>query len=55
MLHSYRNPTRVFDLDNVTVLIGAAQDGTMLEVGLAEAEGIEFIVHAMSARETFLR
>lgn len=40
---------------DLTMLIGAAQDGTMLEVGVAEAEGIEFIVHAMPAREKFLR
>ena len=38
---------------DLTMLIGAAQDGTMLEV--AEAEGIEFIVHAMPASEKFLR
>jgi hypothetical protein len=27
----------------------------LLEVGLAEAEGIEFIVHAMPARSKFVR
>jgi len=27
----------------------------MLEVGVATADGVEFIVHAMAAREKFLR
>lgn len=38
MLHAYRNPIRVFELDD-----------------LGGAEGIEFIVHAMPARDKFLR
>ncbi len=55
MLHAYRNPLRVFELDDLTMLIGADAAGRMLEIGLATAEGIEFIVHAMPAREKFLR
>lgn len=50
MLHAYRNPTRVFELDDLIMLIGGDESGRMLEVGIAEAEGIEFIVHAMPAR-----
>ena len=46
MLHAYRHPTRVFDLDDLTMLIGAATDGRLLEIGVTDAEGIEFIVHA---------
>lgn len=45
MLHAYRHPIRVF---------GADTAGRMLEVGVAESEGIEFIVHAMPARAKFL-
>jgi len=37
------------------MLIGADEAGRMLEIGMATAEGIEFIVHAMPAREKFLR
>ena len=48
MLHAYRNPIRVFDLDDLIILVGAGVDGGVLEVGVAEAEEIEFIVHAMS-------
>lgn len=54
MLHAYRNPTRVFDLDGLTMLIGPDTAARMLEIGVSEAEGIEFIVHAMPARDRFL-
>ena len=55
MLHAYRNPVRVFEFDELAMLIGSDQAGRMLEVGLATAEGVEFIVHAMTARPKFLR
>ena len=54
MLHAYRNPIRVFDLDELTMLIGPDTAARLLEVGVSEAEGIEFIVHAMPARDRFL-
>jgi hypothetical protein len=54
MLHAYRNPIRVFDLDDLTMLIGPDTTARLLEIGVAEAEGIEFIVHAMAARPKFL-
>ncbi len=55
MLHAYRNPIRVFGLDGLTMLIGADDSGRMLEVGVAVGDGVDFIVHAMSARQKFLR
>jgi len=55
MLHAHRNPTRVFEADELTILIGAASDGALLEVGVAVADGIEFIIHAMPARPKYLR
>ena len=55
MLHAYRNPIRVFQVDDLVMLIGADETGRMLEVGVVAAEGIEFIIHAMPAREKFLR
>lgn len=55
MLHAYRHPIRVFQLDELTMLIGADDGGRLLEVGVAVGDGVEFIVHAMSAREKFLR
>ncbi len=54
MLHAYRHPIRVFDLDDLDMLIGAATAGRMLEIGVTSAEGVEFIVHAMAARSKFL-
>ncbi len=55
MLHAFRHPIRVFDADGLTMLIGADDSGRMLEVGVAVGDGVEFIVHAMPAREKFLR
>ena len=55
MLHAYRNPIRVFEFDELEMLIGSDQAGRMLEVGLTAAEGVEFIVHAMTARPKFVR
>ena len=55
MLHAYRNPIRVFELDDLIMLIGGDESGRMFEIGVAAAEGIEFIVHAMPARDKFLR
>ena len=54
MLHAYRHPIRVFVLDDLDMLVGADTAGRMLEVGVATAEGVEFIVHAMAARPKFL-
>ena len=55
MLHAYHHPGRVFALNDLTMLIGADSSGRVLEVGVANAEGFDFIVHAMSARPKFLR
>ncbi|MEM9200912.1 MAG: hypothetical protein AAGC53_04605 [Actinomycetota bacterium] len=54
MLHAYRHPIRVFDLDDLTMLIGPDPSARLLEIGVAEAEGVEFVVHAMAARPKFL-
>ena len=37
------------------MLVGPDRAGQMLEVGVATAEGVDFIVHAMAARQKFLR
>ncbi len=56
MLHAYRHPIRVFDLDDLTMLVGPDEAARLLEIGVAEAdaEGVDFIVHAMPARAKFL-
>ncbi len=55
VLHAYRNPIRVFQVDDLLMLVGSDRSGRMLEVGTAIGEGIEFIVHAMPARARYLR
>jgi hypothetical protein len=55
ILHAYRNPIRVLDFDDLTMLIGPDETGRPLEIGLVVADGIEFIVHAMPARPKFMR
>ena len=55
MLHAFRNPIRVFVIDDLVMLVGATSTGAFLEIGVSTAEGIEFIVHAMPARTKFLR
>ncbi len=55
MLHAYRSPIKVFGLDDPVMLIGTDESGRALELGVATAEGVEFIVHAMPARPKFLR
>ena len=55
MLHAYRHPVRVFEIGDLVILVGGDRSGQLLEVGLAEAEGIDCIVHAMPARSKFVR
>jgi hypothetical protein len=56
IIHAYRHPLRVFELDDLTMLIGGDRTGRPLEIGLAlSTEGVEFVVHAMAARPKFLR
>lgn len=45
----------MFQIDDLVMLIGGDESGRMLEVGIVATEGIEFIIHAMPAREKFLR
>ncbi len=56
ILHAYRNPIRAWDLgDGFTMLIGANQAALILEVGYVQGTTAIVIVHAMRAREKFLR
>jgi hypothetical protein len=34
MLHAYRNPIRVFEVDDLVMLVGADESGRMLEIVL---------------------
>ncbi|CAL8974560.1 hypothetical protein CELL_01819 [Cellulomonas sp. T2.31MG-18] len=56
IVHAYRNPIRVWDLgDGFTMMIGATAAATILEVGYVVGDVAVVIVHAMRAREKFLR
>ena len=55
ILHAYRHPVRVFQLDDLLMLIGPSHSGQPLEIGVSHAEGIDFIIHAMPARAKFTR
>ena len=56
ILHAYRNPVRVWDLgDGFTMIVGPNQAAIFLEVGYVDGEQTQVIVHAMVAREKFLR
>ena len=56
ILHAYRNPIRIWDLgDGFTMMIGPNRAALILEVGYVEGDVAMVIVHAMPAREKFLR
>ena len=56
MLHAYDHPIRVFDLDDgFTLIIGPARDARLLEIGVVDGDIAPVIVHAMPARDKFLR
>ena len=54
--HAYANPIRIYELeDGLLMLIGANEAGALLEIGVVGAQGGAVVVHAMAARERFLR
>jgi len=56
MLHAYRNPIRLFELDEgLTMIIGANRTAMVFEVGVVQGVTAPVIIHAMRAREKFLR
>lgn len=57
ILHALRNHIRAFGVEEgVTMVIGPAVDAQPLEIGLVEsADGDLLVIHAMVAREKFLR
>lgn len=56
IVHAYHNPVRVWDLgDGFTMIVGPNQAAIFLEVGYVEGEHVHVVIHAMRAREKFLR
>lgn len=57
MLHAVRTAMRrvVMD-DDLTMLIGPAGDGALLEIGVLDIDGEDpVLIHAMALRSTFYR
>jgi hypothetical protein len=56
MRHALRNPMLVDDMDDgLTMFVGPARDGALIEVGVADSGTGPVIVHAMRARRRYLR
>lgn len=56
ILHAIRNAIRAFEVDDVTMLIGPAGDGALLEVGILDLDSEDpVIIHAMPVRSKFRR
>jgi hypothetical protein len=54
--HAYANPIRIFDLDEgFTMVIGANQAAIIYKIGVIEGLPAPVVVHAMKARDEFLR
>jgi hypothetical protein len=58
LLHAFRNPVHVFELDEgLTLVMGSDRAGSLIEVGfVVSVDGVAVIVHAMRpARPKFIR
>jgi len=55
LLHAYAHPIRVFQMDDLTMIIGSTRTGALIEVGVVSTESCDVIVHAMLARPKFTR
>jgi len=54
--HAYAHPIRVFDLDEgFTMVIGANHEAIIYEIGVVDGVPAPVVVHAMKARDKFLR
>ncbi len=54
--HAYAHPIRIFELDDgFTMIIGANHAAIIYEIGVADGVAAPVVVHAMKARDKFLR
>ena len=54
--HAYANPIRVFELDEgLTMIIGPNRAAIIYEIGVVDWVPAPVVVHAMKARDKFLR
>jgi hypothetical protein len=55
ILHAWRNPIRIFDEDDMRMIVGPDRAGNLLEVGASTRGSEPRIVHVMVARKKWLR
>jgi hypothetical protein len=56
IMHAVRNAVRAVDLgDDLTMVIGPACDGILLEIGVLNIDNDPAVIHAMSLRPRFFR
>ena len=55
IMRAYRNPSRAIFQGHRVLLVGGDRSGRLLEIGVEEGEEHDVIIHAMPAREQFLR
>jgi hypothetical protein len=55
ILHAASYPLRIYDLDDMRMIIGPDRAGNLLEVGVSVRSMQPIIVHAMAARPRWLR
>lgn len=54
--HAYAHPIRIFELDEgLTMIIGGDAAAVLYEIGVVQAATGAVVVHAMRARDKFLR
>jgi len=54
--HAYEHPIRVFELDHgFTMIIGANQAAIIYEIGVVDGAEAAVVIHAMKARDKFMR
>jgi hypothetical protein len=55
ILHALRLATAFAEVDDLVMWLGPGRDGQLLEIGVTEIAGDEWVVHAMPARRKYLR
>jgi hypothetical protein len=57
MLHAIRHHWRAFETDDpaVSMFIGPSREGVLLEVGVVSDDEGSAVIHAMKARDKFLK
>jgi hypothetical protein len=56
IVHAFNNPVRVENIDEgLTMLVGPDHAGNLYEIGVVTSDEGPVVVHAMAARDKYLR